>query len=224
MIASEGPPVDSETANAAPILTVNAPALGPQLNSNPVPGLPPELQPFPGDVLLSKAFWPWTDLGAQSIPEHWLYMSRHVQGVIAMLSVQTAAGPKLVLGNADGSLFTTRTQTSVLGTITGTRPATSFTTLLGGSPGGRLYIYSYSLDMQEAQSDLTVPSIELIDHGLSQLVMRGGNNTTRHWDQRFDPPCVLSVGNNLDLHNPDSIPHVYFGMIQAVFKPGTAVT
>jgi hypothetical protein len=104
LIASEGPAVEQDVANAAPILNVNAPALGPQLNSQPVSGLPPELQPLPGDILLSRAFWPWEDLGAEGIPEHWLYMSRHVQGVVAMLSVQTDAGPKLVKANPDGSI------------------------------------------------------------------------------------------------------------------------
>src|SRR6266568_1676837 len=79
---------------------------GPKLNWQSVPDLPPELQPDPGDILLSRAFWPWDELGAQGIPEHWLYMSRKVQGVIAQLNVQTPNGPRLVRANPDGSLFT----------------------------------------------------------------------------------------------------------------------
>src|SRR5438876_804615 len=114
LIASEGPPVDSVIANDAPILDVAAPEPGPTLNFEPVPDLPPELQPDPGDILLSRAFWPWEDLGAQNIPEHWLYMGRKVQGTIAQLAVQTDAGPKLVRADKSGRVISTGDRDSLL--------------------------------------------------------------------------------------------------------------
>jgi hypothetical protein len=104
MIASEGPAVDAKIAAAAPILDTNAQPLGPTLNYQPVPGLPPELQPDPGDILLKEAFWPWEDMGAQGIPESWLYMSRKIQGVIAQMAVQTPNGPRLVNADVSGRL------------------------------------------------------------------------------------------------------------------------
>lgn len=76
------------------------------IDALPAPDVAAGSQPDPGDILLSKAFWPWDDLGAQLVPEEWLYMGRKVQGTIAMLSVQTPSGPKLVRADPSGQLLT----------------------------------------------------------------------------------------------------------------------
>ena len=106
MIASIGEAVSPDVADTAPIIELNVPAPLPTLSSIIIPGLPAELQPDPGDVLLAKGVWPWDDLGAKLLPEQWLYMTRKVQGVIAQLSVQTPSGPRLVSANKDGSINT----------------------------------------------------------------------------------------------------------------------
>lgn len=110
-IASIGEPVSTEDANLAPILSISPAGVTPKLNPQFVPDLPPELQPQSGDVLLAQSVWPWADLGAKGVPENWLYMQRRVQGTVALMTVQTPAGPKLVQANSSGQLSTNQPPT-----------------------------------------------------------------------------------------------------------------
>lgn len=103
-VASPDRSVDVAAALAAPILDEPVDVSLTRHERVLMPGLPPELQPEAGDIWLDQAVWPWSDLNAKLTPEHWLYMARRVIGAVALMTVQTPAGPKLVNADASGNL------------------------------------------------------------------------------------------------------------------------
>jgi hypothetical protein len=204
-------------------LIADVPA-SPRVLTEQIPGLPPELQPGVGDVLLASPLWPWQDLGAKGIPEQWLYMSRHTQGVIALLTVQTPNGPKLVHASSEGSIVSqpslpTNLITAVVGPnqigVSGKR------VLIAGKAGQRISVYAYSVDMHETMSADPSPCVALASSvpgnpiaADSVIVFEGGNNTTRQWEGE-PSSLLLPVGHELGLFNLDSIVHMFSGSVYA---------
>jgi hypothetical protein len=56
------------------------------------------------DLLIAQAVWPWGDLNAKNVPEHWLRMSRDVQGTVALMAGQSPLGPRLLSISDEASL------------------------------------------------------------------------------------------------------------------------
>lgn len=153
---------DATDAGSVSILDL-PPQSGPQILVDGVgQPLPSSLQPDIGDTLLAQAMWPWKDLGAQSAPEQWLYMSRKVKGVVAQLTVQTSAGPKLVKAASDGT---------IVAAMTAQPPTGGATQPLVIDPRGNLYVSDNSFDLLKS-----FDAIILAGASLELIAGLGGNN------------------------------------------------